>query len=261
MNFETLSVQREGQVAVVLIDREAQKNSLSRQTVRDLGSCFRELAREEGVRAIILSGRGNRVFSAGADLKERKGMSDDEVRAQLGLYRTELSALDLSPKPVIAAVNGVALGGGMELALLCDLRVAAPHCEFALPETGLGIIPGAGGTQRLTRSLGEARAKELVLLGRRLDAATALSWGLINAVSPEGEDVVAFARAFARPIAEGAPIAQAAALSALDASFDLPLVEGLRVELECYERTLVSDDRKEALLAFAEKRPPRFRGC
>src|SRR6478609_2346620 len=117
-------------------------------------------------------------------------MSTDDVRAQVGLYRSELGVLDTSPKPVVAALNGVAFGGGLELALVCDLRVAAPHVEIGLPETTLGIIPGAGGTQRVGRIVGEARAKEMILLGRRLNAEQALAWGLVNRIAPAGANVV-----------------------------------------------------------------------
>ena len=187
-------------------------------------------------------------------------MSTDEVRAQVGLYRTELGVLDRSPKPVVAAINGVAFGGGLELALICDLRVCAPHAELALPETTLGIIPGAGGTQRLPRVIGEARAKEMILLGRKLGAAEALAWGLVNRVSPEGVSVLEDTLLWIAPIAEGAPIAQAAALHAIEASYDVPLGAGLELERVFYDETLRSEDRVEALRAFAEKRRPAFRG-
>ena len=187
-------------------------------------------------------------------------MSNEDVRVQVGLYRSELGILSESPKPVVAAINGVAFGGGLELALMCDLRACAPHAELALPETGLGIIPGAGGTQRLPRIVGEARAKEMILLGRRLKADEALAWGLVNRVAPPGADLLEDVLAWLRPIAEGAPIAQASALRAIDASFELPLERGLDVERVCYDETLRSEDRLEALRAFADKRRPVFRG-
>jgi methylglutaconyl-CoA hydratase len=168
--------------------------------------------------------------------------------------------LDHSPKPVIAALNGSAFGGGLELALICDLRVAATHAQIGLPETTLGIIPGAGGTQRLPRIVGEARAKEMILLGRPLTAEQAFSWGLVNRVTPAGVDVVADAIAWIDPIANGAPIAQAAALAAIDDSFDVTLEQGLALERVHYDETLRSADRLEALRAFAEKRKPAFTG-
>jgi methylglutaconyl-CoA hydratase len=216
-------VDQRGAVAVWTIDREERRNSLSRATLRAFGKLAREAATNASIRAIVVTGAGEKAFCAGADLKERQGMADDDVRRQIDLYRSELGPLDASPKPVIAALNGVAFGGGLELALLCDLRVAAAHVELALPETGLGIIPGAGGTQRLPRIVGEARAKELILLGRRLTAVEALAWGLVNRIAPAGVNVVDDAVQWIEPIANGAPIAQAAALEAIDRSFDVAL--------------------------------------
>ena len=255
-----IRVEQRGAVAVWTIDRPARRNALSRATLLALGGLAREAATNASIRAVVLTGAGDAAFCAGADLKERREMSDDDVRAQLDLYQSELGALDRSPKPVVAAINGVALGGGLELALCCDLRVASAHAELGLPETSLGIIPGAGGTQRLPRVVGEGRAKEMILLGRRLTAAEAIGWGLVNRVAPAGASVVDDAVAWVRPIAEGAPIAQAAALSAVDRALDVPLDVGLALERVSYEKTLASADRREALAAFAEKRSPRFEG-
>ena len=253
-------LERRGAIAVLTLDRESRRNALSRDTLFALGRLGRELVADESVRAIVLTGAGDKAFCAGADLKERQGMSADDVRVQVGLYRSELGVLDRSPKPVIAAINGVAFGGGLELALICDLRVCAPHAELALPETTLGIIPGAGGTQRLPRVVGEARAKEMILLGRKLDATTALAWGLVNRVSPAGTSVLDDTLAWIEPIAGGAPIAQAAALGAIEASYDVPLAHGLELERVFYDETVRSEDRLEALRAFADKRRPTFRG-
>jgi enoyl-CoA hydratase/carnithine racemase len=253
-------VEQQGGVAVWTIDREARANALSRPTLLAFGKLAREAADNPSIRAIVVTGTGDKAFCGGADLKERQGMSENDVRVQVGLYRTELGPLDRSPKPVVAAINGAALGGGLELALCCDLRVAASHAQLGLPETSLGIIPGAGGTQRLPRIVGEARAKEMILLARRLTADEALAWGLVNRVTPAGKSVVEDAIEWIRPIAEGAPIAQGAALEAIDRSFDVTLELGLELERVSYDRTLVSEDRCEALTAFAEKRKPRFQG-
>ncbi|NUO53726.1 MAG: enoyl-CoA hydratase [Polyangiaceae bacterium] len=252
--------ERRGAVGILVVDREARRNALSRKTLRELGRLGRELVADPAVRAIVVTGAGNKVFCAGADLKERQGFSNEDVRVQVGLYRTELSVLDKSPKPVIAALNGSAFGGGLELALVCDLRVAASHAQIGLPETTLGIIPGAGGTQRLPRIVGEARAKEMILLGRPLSAAQALAWGLVNRVSADGADVVEDTIGWIEPIALGAPIAQAAALGAIDDSFDVTLAHGLELERVHYDETLRSEDRLEALRAFAEKRKAVFGG-
>jgi enoyl-CoA hydratase/carnithine racemase len=257
---EPVRVERRGTLAVWTLDRPDRMNALSRETLLALGALSREAALDDSLKAIVLTGAGDRAFCAGADLKERQGMTENDIRKQVELYRTELGPLDRSHKPVIAALNGVAFGGGLELALVCDLRVAAPHALLALPETTLGIIPGAGGTQRLPRVVGEARAKEMILLGRKLTAQEALAWGLVNRVSPEGVSVVDDAIEWIAPIANGAPVAQAAALEAIDRSYDVPLCLGLELEKVSYDKVLVSEDRREALAAFAEKRSPRFVG-
>ena len=253
-------VDQRGTVAIWTLDRRDRMNALSRDAVLALGKLAREAAVNPSIRAIVLTGAGDKAFCAGADLKERRTMTDDEVRFQIELYRSELGAIDESPKPVVAAINGAALGGGLELALACDLRIAASHAELGLPETSLGIIPGAGATQRLPRIVGEARAKEMVLLSCRLTADEALAWGLVNRVTAPDRSVVADALEWIHPVAEGAPIAQAAALGAIDASYGTPLHVGLELEKAHYFKTLSSEDRKEGLEAFAEKRKPRFRG-
>jgi enoyl-CoA hydratase/carnithine racemase len=219
----------------------------------------RELSADSDLRVVVLTGTGDKAFCAGADLKERIGMSDSQVLEQLALYRSELAWLGDFRTPVVAAINGVALGGGLELALSCDLRLARAGALLGLPETSLGIIPGAGGTQRLPRLVGEAKAKELILLGTRLSAEQALAVGLVNCVIPAEKSLLDEALAFIRPIVEGAPIAQRAALRALRAA-SLPLEQGLAVELSAYQECLASEDRREALLAFQERRPPHFQG-
>jgi enoyl-CoA hydratase/carnithine racemase len=235
-------------------------NAMNRRMVLELGHLGKALADDAKVRAVVITGAGNQAFSAGAELKERRGMSDDEVREQLRLYRSELEWIDPFPAPVVAAINGVALGGGLELALRCDLRVAADHAILGLPETTLAVIPGAGGTQTLPRIVGEARAKELILLGRRVTAAHALALGLVNRVTKPGQNVMDDTLEWIAPIVEGAPIAQRAALAAIDATRSLSLADGLEREFELYGDCLKSEDRIEALSAFAEKRMPEFKG-
>jgi enoyl-CoA hydratase/carnithine racemase len=257
---EPVRLSRHGSVAVLTIDRESRRNALSRKTLFELGRFGRELVKDEEVRAIVVTGAGDKVFCAGADLKERQGMGNEDVRVQVGLYRSELGVLDRSPKPVIAALNGAALGGGLELALVCDMRVATTNAQLGLPETTLGIIPGAGGTQRLPRIVGDARAKEMILLGRPIDAKTALAWGLVNRIVPDGVALLDDVLSWIGPISNGAPIAQASALAAIDDSFELTMEQGLAVERIHYDEVLRSEDRLEALRAFAEKRKPVFKG-
>ena len=253
-------VAQRGAVAVWTLDRPDRMNALSRAMLLALGKLAREAATNDSVRAVVVTGAGDKAFCAGADLKERRTMTDEDVRGLLDLYRSELGPLDRSPKPVVAAINGVALGGGLELALACDLRVASADAVLGLPETSIAIIPGAGGTQRLPRIVGEGRAKEMILLARRLTAAEALAWGLVNRVTPAGANVVDDAVDWIAPIASGAPLAQAAALEAIDRGRDVSLETGLLMEKVSYEKTLASEDRREALAAFAAKRPPRFQG-
>lgn len=255
-----IRVTQHGHVAVWTLDREPRRNALSRAALLAFGSLAREAHDNDSIRAVVITGSGSAAFCAGADLKERQGMSDDDVRAQIGLYRSELGAIDRLCKPVVAAIDGVALGGGLELALVCDLRIATQRAVLALPETSLGIIPGAGGTQRLPPIVGEARAKELILLGRRLSADEALAWGLLNRVVANDTDLLAETLAWIAPLADGAPLAAAAALRAVDAARGTPLEQGLMIEKDCYESVLRSADRREALVAFAEKRKPVFRG-
>jgi methylglutaconyl-CoA hydratase len=255
-----IRITQRGWVSVWTIDRPERMNAMSREALFSLGRLARDAQRNDSIRAVVITGAGEKAFSAGADLKERPELSDDDVRALLDAYRSELGWIDQSSKPMVAAINGVALGGGLELALCCDLRVAASHARFGMPETSLAVIPGAGGTQRLPRLIGEGRAKELILLGRSISASEAMAWGLVNRIAPVGVSVLDDAIEWIAPIAQGAPIAQAAALESLDRAFDVPLDVGLRLEKMSYERTLSSHDRREALAGLSEKRKPEFRG-
>ena len=258
--FTSLSIATDGPYRIVTMSRPERLNALSRTLLAEIGEAFVQLANDREARVVVLTGAGDKAFCAGADLKERQGMSENDIRALLALYRRSFAAIDHCPKPVVAAINGVALGGGFEVALACDLRVAVKNAVVGLPETSLAIIPGAGGTQRLSRLVGPGRAKELILLAKRLPAPEALSLGLVTAVADENESAVDAAKRVTATLATGAPIAYAAAMDAIDLGFEREFEAGLDVEHLCYERTLVSSDRREALAAFAEKRPPRYRG-
>ncbi|MEZ4254403.1 MAG: enoyl-CoA hydratase-related protein [Polyangiales bacterium] len=253
-------VESRGATEIWTIDRPDRMNALGRATVRELWRLARTAAQNDAVRAVVITGAGGRAFSAGADLKERQGMTEEDVRDFLSLYRVSFGAIDALPKPVIAALDGVAFGGGLELALSADIRVMRSDTQLGLTETSLGIIPGAGGTQRLTRLVGPARAKDLILFARRLSADDALRYGIVEHVAPAGKQALDVALELAAQLEAGAPIALGAALEAIDAATDLGLEEGLTVERRCYERTLASEDRLEALKAFQAKRKPVFRG-
>ncbi|HET9930374.1 MAG TPA: enoyl-CoA hydratase-related protein [Polyangiaceae bacterium] len=254
-----VSAERRDGIALVHLDRPDRMNALSRNLLLELEALGAELENDTALRAVVITGRGERAFSAGADLKERVGLNEADVLELLHLFRRAFAWLDRLPVPSVAAINGVALGGGLELALACDLRVAHESALLGLPETSLAIIPGAGGTQRLPRIVGRAKATELILLGRRLNAAEALEIGLVHRVVPANADFIAATLEYVEPIVSGAPIAQRAAIQALRAS-ELPLSEGLAAELDAYESCLYSEDRREALRAFQEKRKPRFQG-
>ncbi len=247
-------------IAVWTITRPERSNALSRAVVRRLGALARNAHGSAAVRAVIVTGDGDKAFCAGADLKERRDMSRDEVREFLQIYQVSFGAIDRLDRPVIAAINGVAFGGGLELALACDVRVMAHDARVGLTETSLGIIPGAGGTQRLPRLVGSGRAKQMVLWAERLDATEALRIGLVNRVTQAGESALELALSWAAAFRSAAPLALGAALEALDAATELSLDAGLEHERRCYERTLRSRDRVEALEAFAAKRAPQFTG-
>jgi len=257
---EPIRIQRRGTAAVLILHRPDRRNALSRDLVLAIGRVGPALLADPGVRAVVLTGSGEAAFCAGADLKERQGMSPDQVREFLDLCRSEWSWLETARVPTIAALNGAALGGGLELALCCDLRVAADHAILGLPETSLAIVPGAGGTQRLPRLVGTGQAMELILRASRITASEALAIGLVNRVTPVGSDVVNDTLAWIEPILSGAPIAIEGALGAVRAARSVSLEEGLQLERAAYEKTLASEDRLEALAAFAEKRKPSFEG-
>jgi enoyl-CoA hydratase/carnithine racemase len=246
-------------IAHVTLHRPGAANALSLELVGALGHMFSRVRADETVRAVILTGAGEKAFCAGADLKERRTMTLEETRSFLRLLNSVVDAIAVFPRPVIAAINGAAFGGGLELALACDLRLAADTAEMGLVETRLGIIPGAGGTQRLTRIVGLAIAKELILTGRRVSAARAQELGLVSEVVPAA-GLAAAAAKLAAELAGAGPLAVTQAKKAIDGGFDLPMAEALVHERDCYEIVLESEDRNEGLAAFAEKRKPNFTG-
>jgi enoyl-CoA hydratase/carnithine racemase len=258
LEYETLTISRPARfVLQVAFNRPAVMNAINTQTGRDMVS-FLGRVREEEVRAIILTGTG-RAFSAGGDLKERNGMSNAAWLAQHALFEEMTFRLLDSPVPVIAAVNGVAFGGGCELALCCDFIYAAASARFALTETRLGIMPGGGGTQNLPRAVGMRRAKELIFSAIPFSAEQAERWGMVNRVFPD-ETLLAEAIDAASRIAANAPLSVIQAKKSINAGAGTDLRTALLIEIEAYNRLVLSEDRHEGVLAFNEKRPADFKG-
>lgn len=256
---ELVSRAREEGIVTLTIERPEVMNCLSFATLRRFRQLLEELREDPSIRVVIVTGRGEKSFCTGADLKERKEMDDARARQCVGQIKALGGDLAGMEVPTIAAVNGFAFGGGTELALSCDLRVGAGHATMGLTETSLAIIPGAGGTQRLPRLVGRAKAKDLIFTARRVAMEEAERIGLVDRVAGE-EGVLAAASELARTIASRGPIAIRAAKAAVDGGLELPLAEALDHEARCYERVLGTEDRLEALAAFAEKRAPKFEG-
>ncbi len=254
-----MQVDRRGATEYWTIQGEERRNTLTRALVAELEERVFALRGGPGPRTVVLTGAGDRAFCAGADLKERGSMSDDEVLGFLEALGRAFRAIEQSGSIFVAAMNGIALGGGLELALACDFRVAGPAVEMGLSEVKLGIIPGGGGTQRLSRLVGVGRAKDLILTGRRLNAAEAFSFGVVTRLAPEGQ-LLETATALAEAVAANAPLAVGAAKHAIDEGSAQPLDAALEVERRHYATLLPTEDRLEGLKAFAEKRPPSFKG-
>jgi methylglutaconyl-CoA hydratase len=252
-------VERQGSAAWLTLCRPEAANALSRAMVATLTTELKRLRSLPELTAVIVTGVEGKAFCAGADLKERMSMTLDQTREYLDQLSGLVGALADFPRPVIAAISGAALGGGLEIALACDFRIADTSASVGLAEVRLGIIPGAGGTQRLARLCGMAAAKELVLTGRRIDANRALALGLVSQVVPLG-DLRSTAAALAADLSIASPLALEQAKRAMNQGLDLPIGEALALERQCYEVVLTSDDRNEGLRAFAEKRAPRFTG-
>ena len=248
-----------GVVAHVVLDRPEALNAISTELARQLGDVFIGLAADDDLRAVVLSSSSPRAFCVGADLKERNGYSDEQLRAQRVVYRRMAAALLAVPVPVVAAVAGYALGGGLELALLSDLVVADETAVVGLPEVSVGVIPGLGGTQLLPRRIGTARAAELIYTARRLDAAEAAALGVVDRVVPAGE-AVASASGIAAAIARNSPVGVRNAKRAIRLGTGTDLASALEIEDGAWRATAFSADRAEGVRAFAEKRPPRWPG-
>lgn len=247
-------------VLVVTLDRPDVLNALNTQMGRDLIDLWTRLSAEPGeARCVVLTGAGERAFCAGGDLKERNGMTDAAWRAQHEIFERSFMALLECTLPVIAAVNGHAFGGGLEIALCCDFIYASRSARFALSEVSLGIMPGGMGTQNLPRAVGERRAKELILTAKPFSAEEGLQWGLVNRVCEPGK-VLEEALATARTIAANAPLSVRQAKKSIHYGLQTDVLTGYRFEIEAYNRLVDTEDRHEGVRAFNEKRKPAFRG-
>lgn len=259
--YETLLLERpETHLLVVTLNRPQALNAITTQMGLDLVDLWTRLAVDAAdCRCVVLTGAGDRAFCAGGDLKERHGMDDLRWRAQHEIFERAFQTLLEVPIPVIAAINGLAFGGGLETALGCDFLYAVRTARFALPETKIGIIPGGGGTQTLARAVGERRAKELIFRAAPFDAQQALEWGVVNRLSEPG-CVLDDALQTAREIAANAPLAVRQAKKSIHWGLQSDLATGYRFEIEAYNRLVGSEDRHEGVRAFNEKRKPEFKG-
>lgn len=257
MTRETLRLVREDGGAVLTLARPP-VNALGRRLVEELGEVLSELEPDAALRWLIVAAKG-KAFCAGADLKERQTMSEEDVRRWVPVLAGTFTRLASLAVPTIAAVQGVAAGGGLELALACDFRIAERGSKLGLRETALAIIPGAGGTQRLARLIGPARSKRWIFTARMHEAEEALAEGAIDQLTEPGGAMDA-ARALAAEIGVNGPLAIRAAKRAIDGGHGLPMKDALDAELRAYESIIPTEDRREAIRAFAEKRPPVFKG-
>jgi len=257
-SYENILVERRERVAIITINRPEKRNALNIQTRAEGAAALDELAADDSVRVVIFTGAGDKAFIAGADIAEfaeRTALSQREVMLQRGLF----NAVDSFPKPIIAMVNGYCLGGGCEVALACDLRIAGESASFGQPEINLGIIPGGGGTQRLTRLVGEGKAMEMILSGEIINAQEAYRLGLVNQVVP-ADQLLTKTMEIANRIAEKSPIAVRLAKEAVKLASRSNLDEGLRREVDLFALCFSSEDKDEGVKAFLEKRKPEFKG-
>lgn len=252
-------LKKEGSVLIVTLNRPDKMNALNKEVLEEFKKLLDVLETDRSSRAILLTATGEKAFCVGADLKERQGMNEKDVLLRLEMVRALYLRWERLPIPSIAAINGMALGGGLELALVCDLRIASSTATLGLPETELGIIPGNGGTQRLTRIIGLSRAMEMVLLAKKITAEQAKSWGILNQVV-ESSQLEKEALQWAKKIAEAGPVAIRQAKKSIQQGLEKNWEEALQWEVECYKPCLYSKDRLEGLKAFTEKRKPLYKG-
>jgi enoyl-CoA hydratase len=256
-DFKNLLVEDIGGIVVVTINRPTALNALNRAVLGELEAAFAALSRDKSIRVVIITGSGTKAFVAGADIAEMQNMSPAAARNFAKYGQGIFAALERLPQPVIAAINGFALGGGCELAMACDIRIAAENAKFGQPEIGLGITPGFGGSQRLPRLIGEGRAKELLFTADVIDAADALRIGLVNKIVPVGQ-VLEAATAMARKIATRSPVAIGYCKTAIREGQNSELDSAIAYEAEVFGLCFADTDQSEGMTAFIEKRAPTF---
>lgn len=254
-----IHLERLDHVAVIRIDRPERMNCFDYPTLVELQQLVATVRHDPMIRVVLFTGTG-KAFSAGADLKERTTLDEAQVRRNVAAIRDVFTDIANLPQPTIAAVNGHALGGGFEWMLACDFRIIVKGALIGLTETSFGIIPGAGGTQRLPRLIGKTRAKELIFTAKKIDAETAERYGIVSRVVSTVEELMEVCLAFAEEMLRNGPIAIRQAKQAIDQGLNHSLSEGLEIETAAYETVIPTEDRMEALRAFAEKRTPQFQG-
>jgi enoyl-CoA hydratase len=259
MSFANLLLDHDGDIAIVTVNRPKVLNALDRETMGELRQVALDLRHDDGVKSVVVTGAGDKAFVAGADIAELARLDPMSARAYVASGQHVLELFENLGKPVIAAVNGFALGGGCELAMACTLRMAADTARFGQPEVKLGLIPGYAGTQRLARLVGKGRALDLLLTGRTVDAAEALAMGLVNRVVPPAS-LMSEAKALARAITANGPVAVRLAIEAVNRGLDLPLADAAALEAALFGLSLATADAREGTAAFLEKRKPAFTG-
>ena len=258
MAYKTLLYEKEDGIGTVTINRPASLNALNGEVYAELYELFEEIEKDSEVRVAILTGSGDRAFVAGSDITEMAPQSSMEIAGFVEIARKASDRIYSLSKPVIAAINGYALGGGCELTMCCDLRIASEKARFGQPEINVGVIPGAGGTQRLSRLIGMTRAKELIYTGDMIDAGTALSYGLVNKVVPV-EDLMNEAKEMARKLLTKSGRILSLAKAAITAGAGMSLPDALTYEAQCFALCFASEDQKEGMKAFMEKRKAEFK--
>lgn len=260
MEYQLVKLEKSDRIATVTINRPDKLNALNRQVIAELNAAWTELANDDEVGAVILTGSGEKSFIAGADISELTELTTNQQGRELTQGGIELTqAMENFPKPIIGAVNGFALGGGLEVALACHIRLASSNAKLGLPEVTLGVIPGYGGTQRLPRLVGKGRALELILTGGMIDAEEAHRMGLVNKVTEPGE-LLDTAKKMAGKILGNGPVAVHLALEAVQRGMEMPIEQGLHLEGDLFGMVCVTEDSKEGTKAFLEKRKADFKG-